>query len=364
VQSVFWAPDGDRVGFTILEERGRSLWVGDAYTGVIRMLAGPVLYAGREEPCQWFHSGEHLLCTRVPEDPPEGVAAPGSLRPPHASQLVVYSLEGSERALGRPASFGDISISPDGNYLIVETEEGTSVRTEVLDATSGALLRVVQAKGSRDSRAQSTDAVASGPRSVEWREDKPSTLVWAEAQDGGNPATAAKIRDRLFQLASPFTGTPAPFAELEFRSRGVVWSGDNLAVVSEGWSEPRRTRTWIVNPDRGGAPRLLQGSSARAADPGSFLTRRKRGGGNVLLTAREGRVAYLLDPSHFDAIDLTTGRTQSLWRSQAPFREQVVGVIDADEGRIITRRASATQAENYFLRDLRKHKVVALTNFK
>jgi hypothetical protein len=83
-----------------------------------------------------------------------------------------------------------------------------------------------------------------------------------------------------------------------------------------------------------------------------------------LLTAREGRVAYLLDPSHLDEIDLTTGRTQRLWRSQGAFREEVVGVIDADEGRIITRRESATQPENYFLRDLRKKKVVALTNFK
>jgi len=364
VNSVFWAPDGDRVGFTILEERGSSLWVGDAYTGVIRMLAGPVLHAGRGEPCRWFHSGERLVCSRLPEDPPEGVAAPGSLRPPHASQLVIYSVEGSERVLGRPASFGGISISPDGNYLIVETDEGTSVRTEVWDATSGAVLRVVQTSGSRESRAQPTDAVASGPRSVEWRGDKPATLFWVEAQDGGDPATAAKVRDRLFQLASPFTGTPALFAELEFRSRGVVWTGDGLAVVSEGWSGPRRSRIWIVNPDRGRAPRLLQGSSAQGTDPGRFLTRRKRGGGDVLLTAREGRVAYLLGPSHLDEIDLTTGRTQRLWRPQAPYREQVVGVVDADARRIITRRESATHLENYLLRDLRKNKIVALTSFK
>jgi dipeptidyl aminopeptidase/acylaminoacyl peptidase len=365
VRSVFWAPDGDRIGFTILEDHGISLWVGDAYTGVIRMLAGPVLSMARGEPCQWFHSGESLLCTLIPADPPQGIAAAGSLRPPGASQLVAYPVDGNERRLGQPASFGEISISPDGNYLVVETAEGgTSSRIEVWDAKSGEVLRVVQGQGSLESRTKPTNAVVSGPRSIEWRGDKPATLVWVEAQDRGSPATGAKIRDRLFQLPSPFTGVPAPFAALEFRSRGVVWGGDGLAVVSEGWGEPRVARSWIVNPDRASAPRLLQGLSGRGADPGSFLTRRKRGGGDVLLTAREGQVAYLLDPSYLDEIDLATGRTQRLWRPQAPFREEVVGVIDADERRIIVRRGSASQPENYFVRDLRKNKIVALTNFK
>ena len=30
------------------------------------------------------------------------------------------------------------------------------------------------------------DAVARGPRSVQWRADAPATLVWVEAQDGGD----------------------------------------------------------------------------------------------------------------------------------------------------------------------------------
>ena len=363
VKSVLWAPDGDHVGFTIQEDRGNSLWVGDPYTGVIRMLTGPVLSVGRGEPCQWFHADKRLLCTRVPEDPPAGVAAAGSLRPAGASQLVVYSVSGSERSLGAPAVHGNVSISPDGNYLVVETVDQT-VRIEVWDATSGAVLRVINSQGSAENQAQSADAVAPGPRAVEWRGDEPATLVWVEAQDGGNPATGAKVRDKLFQLASPFTGTPEPFAQLEFRSRGVVWGGDNLAIVSEGWNATRLTRRWIVAPKKGGAPRLLQGAPPRGAATGSFLTRRKKEGGEVLLTAREGKAAYLLGPSYLDEIDLTTGRTVRLWKSPAPIREDVVGVVDAEERRFITRRISDAQTENYFLRDLKKKKVTALTNFR
>jgi dipeptidyl aminopeptidase/acylaminoacyl peptidase len=351
VRSVVWAPDGNRVGFTILEETGTSLWVGDAYSGVIRMLAGPVLLGGGAEACQWFHSGEKILCQRIPAG-----GSPGSTE----GQLVVYSLSGSDRAIGRPARYGKVAISPDGKYLTAETVEGS---LELWDASEGTVLRVLR---DRNVVVRSgSDVVPTGPRSFEWRGDKPSTLVWVEAQDGGNPAQAAPVRDRLFQLASPFTGAPVPFAALEFRSRGIVWSGDDLAVVSEGWSQPQRQRSWIVRPDRGGAPRLL--GQAR----GSFITRQKSGGGDVLLTSGEGRMAYLrgqgAEPTggpFLDQIDLTTGKVLRLWRSPAAFNEEVVAVLDAEGGRFITRRESASEPANYFIRDLKKKDLTPLTRFK
>lgn len=350
VRSVVWAPDGNRVGFTILEETGTSLWVGDPYSGVIRMLAGPVLLGGGADGCQWFHSGEKILCNRIPAG-----GSPGSTE----GQLVVYSVSGSDRAIGRPARYGKVAISPDGKYLTVETVEGS---LELWDASEGTVLRVLR---DRKVVVQSgSDVVPAGPRSFEWRGDKPSTLVWVEAQDGGNPAQAAPVRDRLFQLASPFTGAPVPFAALEFRSRGIVWSGDDLAVVSEGWSQPRRQRSWIVRPDRGGAPRLL--GQAR----GNFITRQKSGGGDVLLTSGEGRMAYLRgqgEPSggpFLDQIDLTTGKVLRLWRSSPAFNEEVVAVLDADGGRFITRRESATEPPNYYIRDLKKKDLTPLTRFK
>lgn len=351
VRSVVWSPDGNRVGFTILEETGTSLWVGDAYSGVIRMLAGPVLLGGGEEGCQWFHSSEKILCRRIPAGGSAGSSD---------GQLVVYSLSGSDRPIGRPARHRTVAISPDGKYLTVETVDGP---LELLDASDGTVLRVLRDHAT--SHARNSDAVPTGPRSFEWRGDKPSTLVWVEAQDGGNPAQAAPVRDRLFQLASPFTGEPVPFASLEFRSRGIVWSGDDQAVVSEGWSQPQRQRSWIVKPDRGGAPRLL--GQAR----GSFITRQKSGGGDVLLTSREGRLAYLrgqgAEPAggpFLDQIDLTTGKVLRLWRSPAASNEEVVAMLDADAGRFITRRESATEPPNYFIRDLKKKDLTPLTRFK
>jgi dipeptidyl aminopeptidase/acylaminoacyl peptidase len=352
VRSVIWAPDGNKVGFTILEETGTSLWVGDPYSGVIRMLAGPVLLGAGAEGCQWFHSGEKILCRRVPAGGSAGSTD---------GQLVVYSLSGSDRPIGRPARHGKVAISPDGKYLTVETVDGP---LELWDASDGTVIRVLRERNALV-QAASPDVVPTGPRSYEWRGDKPSTLVWVEAQDGGNPAQPAPVRDRLFQLASPFTGAPVPFAALEFRSRGIVWSGDDQAVVSEGWSQPQRQRSWIIRPDRGGAPRLLGQAK------GNFITRQKSGGGDVLLTSGEGRLAYLrgqgAEPAggpFLDQIDLTTGKVLRLWRSPAAFNEEVVAVLDADGGRFITRRESATEPPNYFIRDLKKKDLTPLTRFK
>ena len=52
------------------------------------------------------------------------------------------------------------------------------------------------------------DAVAKGPRSIQWRDDAPSTLAWVEAQDDGDPRKAVEIRDRVFMLEAPFTAAP------------------------------------------------------------------------------------------------------------------------------------------------------------
>jgi dipeptidyl aminopeptidase/acylaminoacyl peptidase len=136
-------------------------------------------------------------------------------------------------------------------------------------------------------------------------------------------------------------------------------------VVSEGWSQPQRRRSWIVRPDRGGAPRLLGQAT------GNFITRQKSGGGDVLLTSREGRMAYLRGQGtgtsgapFLDQIDLTTGKVLRLWRSPAAVNEEVVAMLDADAGRFITRRESATEPPNYFIRDLKKKDTTPLTRFK
>ena len=366
VAHVLWAPDGHRVAFTILEDRGLSLWVGDAYSGVIQMLAGPVLNGVSGTPCQWFPSADRLLCARIPEGrkaQPAGAGMSGQVDHYFTSQLIVVPLSGAHHTVGVPGVHDRLAIAPKGGYILVETVHPPYAdrvsfdrlprRIEIWNAMTGEIIREVHDRALVESASSSEDAAVPGARDFAWRGDRAATLVWVEAQDAGDPSKSASVRDRLFQLDAPFTGTPAPIADLEFRSRGIEWGSEGVAVLNEGWAASRKSQAWVVIP--GGTRRKL---GEPGAVLGSFFTRLVEGGGRVLLTANAGRSAFAGGDSRLDRIDLVTGRTRRLWQSSGSDREEVVGVIDPEEGRFLTKKQS-----NYYLRDLRKNGVVQLTRF-
>jgi dipeptidyl aminopeptidase/acylaminoacyl peptidase len=411
VGSALWAPDASKVAFTLIEEGGTSLWLADASSGAIRMLSGPTLNGAFGPPCRWMPSGKELLCLRVPagrsaapESPAtpigpvvqesEGQAAGNAtyedlLQNPHdeelfeyyfSNQLVLIPLGGSDRPIGAPGLHSRVQVSPDGRYLLVETVhrpfsylvpwERFPRRTEVWDL-SGAVVKMVGDQGLSENLPRASDAVIPGPRAIAWRTDVPAALSWLEAQDGGNPATQARVRDRVLLLDAPFTANPVTLTELEYRGREITWGGAKLAIVSEQWQKTRRTRTWLLDlRQTGSAPRLLfDGSSEdRYADPGSFVTRAGPTGA-VLLTSKDGRFAFLAGAGaspdgnrpFLDRVELATGKSLRLWRSEAPYYEEVAVVLEPDLGRVLTQRESVNEPANYFLRDLKKSGAAQLT---
>src|SRR5262249_12670027 len=130
-----------------------------------------------------------------------------------------------------------------------------------------------------------------GPRDHDWRADADATVCWAEARDGGDPATKADIRDEVRCLAAPFQGAPARLIELPYRFERVLWGSGKLALVTESWWDPRKTRTYIVAPDAPAeAPRVLwdRSSEDRYSDPGTPFLRATARGTRVLHTTPTG----------------------------------------------------------------------------
>jgi dipeptidyl aminopeptidase/acylaminoacyl peptidase len=413
ISNVTWSPDGRRIAFTGQEGPGLSLWVAEPGSGA-RKLVEPRLNGAFGGPCEWLPSSDALVCSAIVEGrgaeptPPaapvgpvvqetDGRVAPNRtyedlLRNAHdealfehyfTAQLLMVPLQGSARAIGRPGIYSSVAPSPDGRYLLTETVHRPysylvpvgrfPERTEVLDL-DGRVVRLVDDRGLLDNLPTSFDAVAPGPRAIAWRTDAPATVVWAEAQDGGNPSTPAPLRDQVMMLAAPFTAAPTRLAGLEFRARTYTWVRDDLALIAEGWRKTRRTRTWAINPSNPAQPPRLvfdHSSEDRYRDPGRWLTRIDRSGYPVLLTSKDGRFAFLEgqgaspegDRPFLDRMELSTGKTERLWRSEAPYHEEVVSVVDPDAGKVITRRESKTEAPNYFLRDLGRRQLVQLTRF-
>lgn len=411
IGSAFWSPDGKRIAYTLVEDAGVSLWVGDPADGVSRLLAGPVLNAARGNPCGWLPSSEGLICSRVPAGragapadssgravPVQGTASgqvtdpryEDLLRSPHdealfehyfTDQLVLISINGAARPIGVPGIHSKVEISPDGKYLLVETlrrpysyrvpYQRFAARTEVWDL-AGSVVRQVADRPLQEDAARSADRVTPGPRAIGWRDDAPATLVWTEALDGGDPGVDAPVRDRIQLLAAPFTGEPTRLVDLQYRARNVIWGRANLAIVREGWQRARRSATWVIDPSHPGtAPRRLfdRSSEDRYGHPGSFVTRPGEAGRQVLLTTKDGRFAFLAgagasaagDQPFLDRLELSTGATQRLWRSQPPYYEEVAEILDPDAGRVLTRRESVTEPPNYFVRDLRNPAASRLT---
>jgi dipeptidyl aminopeptidase/acylaminoacyl peptidase len=413
---VQWSPDGTRIAFSVIEANAIRPWVADVATATAKPLATVALNATAGTPCRWIASQPALVCTIVPATrgaaPVEPTTPTGPiiqdaiagkadraatfqdlLKSPFdetlflhygTSQLAQLGVDGSMKAIGAPGLITSVDPSPDGMLLLVSSQRGPfsyvvprqyfPTKTEVW-SMDGQVVKTVAERALVENVPWGGDAVLPGPRNVSWRADAPATLAWVEALDGGNPNAKVPLRDKVVTLAAPFTGAPVTHASVEFRARGVTWARTSLAILTESWSKTRRQRTWAIDPSApGAAPRLLFDRSAEDAyaDPGQFLTTTTANGQRVLLTTPDGKSAFLNgqgaspegDRPFLDRYDLATARTQRLFRSAAPYYEDVMAVLDTRGDVLLTRRESKTEPPNYWRRDLvRRIAPMALTNF-
>jgi dipeptidyl aminopeptidase/acylaminoacyl peptidase len=215
---------------------------------------------------------------------------------------------------------------------------------------------------------------------VSWRADAPASLVWVEALDGGDIAANVPKHDHLLTLSAPFAGNPTELIAVESRIGGgrggsVTWARSNLAIVSEASRKSRKSRTWAIDPSNPSqAPRLMweRSTDDRYGDPGRFELTRGPFGENVLLTSKDGRYAYLTgagsspegDRPFLNRYELATGKSTPLFRSEAPYYENVTTMLDAEGGRIVTLRESVNEVPNYFIRDIAANKLTQVTYAK
>jgi len=297
------------------------------------------------------------------------------------SQLTLVPLTGSARTVGQPAVYLDASVSPDGRHILQTTAKRPysyvvparlfPAEVTVTDLQGRVVHRVADLP-LRDDIPTPFDAVAPGPRAVQWRSDAPATLVWAEAQDGGDPRTPAEVRDRVLILAAPFSDAPRPLIDLGERYSGVTWGDGDTAVVTSRWFNTRHETRYVVDPSNPGAGRVLleRNYQDRYNNPGSPVTEQNAAGfpvmrfaadGRVLMTGpgatREGEYPFLA------AMDLATGQSERLWTSASGDYESIVGFIDDAGRRVVTRRETRIDPPNLFVRDLDGAGPDALTSF-
>ena len=411
IRNTRWSPDGRHVAFTHDEADRIELWVLDVETAAARRLADVAVNDAYDGwPFSWLDDA--TLLARVvpagrgaaPEEPPvptgpviqESTGEEAQARTyqdllenPHdealfehyaSSQPVRVGLDGTVVPIGPAGLIRDLSPSPDGRYLLVETTHRPfsylvpasrfPARIEVWD-TEGNPVHLVADLPLHDKVPTAFGSVPTGVRSVGWRQDADATLVWAEAQDGGDARAEADIRDRLFTHDAPFDSEPAEIAALPLRYGGIQWAEAGFALVSESWFSTRQRRMYRIDPDAPGEPDLLFDVSFedRYNDPGFPMTETTPRGTSLVMTTDDGGSIYLVGQGaspegnrpFLRVLDLETRDTEELFRSAAPYYEAPVELLA--DSRLFTRRESITEPPNYYVRDLDDGSAVQVTEF-
>ena len=406
VSNVHFSPDGSRLSFTNSSDAAIELWIADTTTGRARKVSGTDrLNAANGDPCDWLHDNVTMICQLVPPDrgpaPVEALvpagpnvleshdkAAPAPtyedmIRTSHDESLFEYYLtsqlavvdatSGRRTTIGRPAIFDTITPSPDDRFILVSrvtrpyshliTMDGFPQQVEIWNRRGDVARRVAEIPSHEG---VPLTGVRTGPRDYRWRPDRPATLMWVEALDGGDLKNKVPFRDRIVSVDAPFTAPPVEFAKTEYRFQSVSFTEKGIALLGESDRATRRVRTWIVEP--GAQPRKLweRRGEDRYADPGTPLIRGDqrttitggRGGGPAGPIVQSGDDIYLAgdgassegDRPFLDRLNLKTLATERLFRSDATSYESAIAPLAIDGTSVLTRAESRNEPPNYYTR--------------
>ncbi len=409
-----WSPDQKHIAMTHTGREGVELWVLNVEKAEARRLVEGYVNANMRSVVNWFEDSGSMLVKMISPDrkpliDPEDAVPTGptisvndgkkaqnrtnqdllknkndehNFEQLALSELYKVSLDGkAEKWLGS-AMYGDISFSPDGNYIMVTTVEKPFSylvpyyrfpSTSVVYTQAGKKVETILEVPLIEDLPQGFMAEREGPRDFRWRSDRPATLTYATALDGGDPEREAAYRDEIFELEAPFNGTPRSLLKTINRYSYIIWGNDEMALAYDYWWNTRNVKTYIFNPsDASQAPRTISDRNYqdRYSDPGSFVTRKNDFGSQVL--AMQKGQAFLMGQGYtengqfpfLDAYDLKKQSTKRLYQSAYTDKMEDLREYDLEKNRLLVRIESPSEYPNYHFRNLKKNTTEQITHFE
>ncbi|KAJ7522459.1 hypothetical protein O6H91_18G011700 [Diphasiastrum complanatum] len=378
ISSVSWSPDGRYLAFSICEpekcDLPRStlgLWIADVENGQARELLAPPKFSLNKifNSYSWIDDST-LVVSVIPSArglPPKKPVIPFSpkilsnehqqvqqnatyqdlLKNMHdedlfdyyaTAQLLLVTLDGETKVIGPPAIYTSVDPSPDGRFLLVSSIHrpysyilpwNRFPKKVHLWKRTGEFYKELCSLPLAENIPIAFNSCRKGPRSINWRADKPSSLYWVEAQDEGDARVNVSPRDIIYTAPAELQAGEEPNVvhKLDLRYGGVLWGTEALALVYESWYKTRRIRTWRISPENPEEVQILFDRSTEDvySDPGSPMLRRTSLGTYVLAQIKlsngkklllngkgatpEGYVPFL------DLFDINTGETERIWQS-------------------------------------------------
>lgn len=410
-----WSPNGKYVAFTHTTSSGLELWHLDIAKKKVEKLTPAIVNNSMSgAPLVWADQGEWLIFSSVIKDkgpsPIKNQVPKGPIIRENKgkevavrtyqdlikdkfdealfeyyteSKLMKINLKGESYAIGIPAIFKSFAPSPDGRFLLVKMIQKPysylvpyyrfPFKVEVWDI-EGNLYRDLFEIPAAEDIPKGFGAVRTGPREISWRSDKPSSLFWVKALDGGDPNRNAMFRDRLYLFDFPFDGVGEESIVFKKRFGDVTWGNENFAVCSEWWWKDRTETISAFNPSEQDPKKDLlfeYNWQDEYNHPGYFMTQTNENGHEVLVFTNKENALILqgrgASPKGYkpfiDEFTIADKNIKRLWQSNDPYYEYPYAFIDIDKSQVLTRRESKTDPPNFFNRNIKNGVVKQLTNF-
>ena len=414
LSNYVWSPDQSKLAFTNTNSEGVAVWILDVTSAMAKRITDPKVNANLRDPINWFKDGNAVLVKFVASNKKELINSKNSVPTGPTistndgkkaqnrtyqdllknktdehnfeqlalSDLYKVKMDGSKEKWLPSAMYRSVSFSPDGNYVMITiVEEPFSYLVPYYRFPSKTTIYTKDAQKVEDvltvplieDLPQGFMAVRKGRRNVQWRLDVPSSLIYVEALDEGDPANEVEYRDEIFQLDAPFKGNGKSILKTVNRFYDIEWGNENIAVAHDYWWNTRNTKSYTFNPsDASQAPIKIydRNYQDRYNDPGSFVTSRNQYGKYIL--ALEGDNAFLLGDGFskegqfpfLDKLNLKTSKTQRLYQSTYTDKIEDLRDFDVKKKELLVRIESNSEYPNYFFRKLKGKKLKQITSFE
>ncbi|RTY86484.1 S9 family peptidase [Flavobacterium sp. RSP49] len=416
ISTIGWSPNDTKISFSHTTASGVELWVIDVTSAKATKLTEATVNANIGSPFSWMNDNETILVKMLPKnraalldakkDLPtgpiisnaDGVKSQNRTYPDMlknkndeinfenimTSELYKVNLNGIATLFKNAAMYAGESFSPDGNYLMLTTIQkpfsyivplSRFPSKSVIYDKAGNEVKVVNEVPLTEIIPKGFMAVRKGKRNMSWRTDKPATLAYAEALDGGDPANKVEFRDEVFLWNAPFNLSATSLVKTPQRYDRIIWGNDTVAIITDEWYDTRNTKTYAINPSNPSqAPKVIfdRNSQDVYSDPGNFETRKNQYNRYVL--AIENDNAYLIGNGFtkngqfpfISEFNLKTLQAKRLYTSTyTDKKEDVLEIEDFKKGTVLVQIQSKNEYPNYYLRNIKqKNKLTPITAFK
>mgnify|MGYP003663533435 CR=1 FL=1 len=411
-----WSPDQSKIAFTNTTSEGVEVIVLDLETAKATTITEANVNANMRDIINWFKDGESILVKMLPGDRkplinvdeavPEGPTISTNdgkkaqnrtyqdlLKNPNdefnfeqlaRSELYQVKLDGSKTKWKDADLYTSISFSPDGEYVMTVTLDRPFSylvpyyrfpNTTNVYKKDGSMVKTLLEVPLIEDLPKGFMATRTGMRNINWRNDKPATLTYVEALDGGDPQNEVEYRDEVFEITAPFNGEPRSILKTKNRFRYIQWGNENIAIAHDRWWNNRNTKTYLFDPSNPEAgAKIIEDRNYQDvySDPGDFVTKRNENG-SLVLSLDKNNNAYLIGDGYteegqfpfVEKFDLNNLKKTRLYTSKLENKLENLIEYNPEKDQLLVRIESANEYPNYYYKSLVKRKgPVQLTDFE